>query len=153
MLTINPLEPALATWPGLDTLVRRVVLRRPEETVMGSAGFDGLNYRGPRRGRLGGPDLTWYRITSRDARPRDDAAGRLPKARPAKEPPEQIAARLSLLRTAVITDAEDEIDPENPAIPVVGVADWRDTARFPALSRDLLEEASGITIPSSNCSC
>jgi hypothetical protein len=29
------------------------------------------------------------------------------------------------------------------------VADWRDTARLPRLSRDLLEEASGITIPSS----
>jgi hypothetical protein len=31
----------------------------------------------------------------------------------------------------------------------VGVADWRDTTRFPTLARDLLEEASGITIPSS----
>ncbi len=33
--------------------------------------------------------------------------------------------------------------------PSIGVADWRDSARFPTLSRDLLEEASGITIPSS----
>ena len=30
------------------------------------------------------------------------------------------------------------------------VADWRDTASLPRMSRDLLEEASGITIPSSN---
>ena len=31
MLAINPNEEALLAWPGLDTLVRRVVLRRPEE--------------------------------------------------------------------------------------------------------------------------
>ena len=31
MLTINPTDPSLASWPGLDTLIRRVVLRRPEE--------------------------------------------------------------------------------------------------------------------------
>ena len=33
MLTVNLTDTALATWPGLDTLVRRVVLRRPEEHV------------------------------------------------------------------------------------------------------------------------
>jgi len=38
---------------------------------------------------------------------------------------------------------------EEAPVPGLGVADWRDTARFPALARDLLEEASGITIPSS----
>ena len=38
MLTINPTEPVLAAWPGLDTMVRRVVLRRPEEAVLGPAG-------------------------------------------------------------------------------------------------------------------
>ena len=30
-----------------------------------------------------------------------------------------------------------------------GIADWRDSSRLPRLCRDLLEEASGITIPSS----
>ena len=29
MLAINPNEEALLAWPGLDTLIRRVVLRRP----------------------------------------------------------------------------------------------------------------------------
>ena len=38
---------------------------------------------------------------------------------------------------------------EEAPVSVSGVADWRDTARFPLLARDLLEEASGITIPSS----
>ncbi len=51
------------------------------------------------------------------------------------------------LREAGSSPLEDETDPANQ-IPVFGVADWRDTARFPTLSRDLLEEASGITIPS-----
>ena len=40
MLTLNPAEPVLAAWPGLDTMVRRVILRRPEETVQGPAGFN-----------------------------------------------------------------------------------------------------------------
>jgi hypothetical protein len=156
MLTINPLEPGLAAWPGLDTLVRRVVLRRPEESVLGVAGSDGLTYRGPQRGRMGGADLTWYRITSRDARPLDDAAGRLPKPPKIKERPTPtelarlggpIPAKSSSPVSAPPSSLEDETDPENP-IPASGVADWRDTARFPTLSRDLLEEASGITIPS-----
>ena len=34
MLTINPNEESLLAWPGLDTLVRRVVLRRPEEPIV-----------------------------------------------------------------------------------------------------------------------
>ena len=34
MLTVNPTDPALAVWEGLDTLVRRVVLRRPEEALV-----------------------------------------------------------------------------------------------------------------------
>ncbi len=34
MLTINPNEESLLAWPGLDTLVRRVLLRRPEDPLM-----------------------------------------------------------------------------------------------------------------------
>ena len=30
------------------------------------------------------------------------------------------------------------------------MADWRDGAKLPKLANDLLDEASGITIPSSN---
>ena len=39
---------------------------------------------------------------------------------------------------------------ENDLNRLPSVADWRDTAQLPRLCRDLLEEASGITIPSSN---
>ena len=49
MLTINPGEPVLATWPGLDTMVRRVVLRRPEESQVGPAGIDRCRIRGAAR--------------------------------------------------------------------------------------------------------
>ena len=44
---------------------------------------------------------------------------------------------------------EEEDDSESSAAQF-GVADWRDTSRFPTLCRELLEEASGITIPSSD---
>ena len=50
MLTINPTEPVFANWPGVDTLVRRVVLRRPEESVLGPANHADAMSTGPRRG-------------------------------------------------------------------------------------------------------
>ena len=140
MLTINPVEPVLASWPGLDTMVRRVVLRRPEEVVRGPAGFDATgSYQGPPRGFLGAQDLTWYRITSRDARPHEDDAGHLPQP---VRPPAPVAP------PADPDGASVPVEEEAP-ISVSGVADWRDTTRFPTLARDLLEESSGITIPSS----
>ena len=43
---------------------------------------------------------------------------------------------------------EDDAFEAQLAVP--GVADWNDLTRFPTLSRDLLEEASGISIPSSD---
>jgi hypothetical protein len=140
MLTINPTEPVFATWRGLDTLVRRVVLRRPEEGVVGPGPYANAVTMTPQRGFLTGPQLTWYRITSRDARPDEDTAGHLPEIAPPPPPP-------------VVSLEQAENNPpmveEEAAIPGGGVADWRDTTRFPTLSRDLLEEASGITIPSS----
>ena len=59
MLAVNPNDPALAAWTGMDTLVRRVLLRRVEE---------GTNSDNERRtfGFLGGPDLTWVRLMGRD---------------------------------------------------------------------------------------
>ena len=75
MLTINPNEEALLAWPGLDTLVRRVVLRRPEEPLGEWTGSEGAIPNSPARGRLLSQDLTWYRITSRDL----PAVGELPR--------------------------------------------------------------------------
>jgi hypothetical protein len=135
MLTINPTEPVFAHWPGVDTLVRRVVLRRPEEGVVGPAPIGATGYQGPARANLGAQDLTWYRITSRDARIGDDSAGHLPLVAGIAPPPPK--------------KDETGLEEEQPVVTPPGVADWRDNSRFPALSRDLLEEASGISIPSS----
>ncbi len=58
MLAVNPNDPALVEWPGMDTLIRRLLLRRPEEVWGGSE----------RRAfqLLGGPQLSWVRYVARD---------------------------------------------------------------------------------------
>ncbi len=63
MLAVNPNDPALAAWPGMDTLIRRVLLRRPEEIWGGS---ERKVYQ-----LLSGPELSWVRLLGRDlgARP------------------------------------------------------------------------------------
>ena len=100
--------------------------------------------RGRSRGMLAGPDLTWYRITSRDARPDRGHRGPLARSRPIAASARADGARGPADRFARAPPLE-----EDAVAPTIGVADWRDSARFPTLSRDLLEEASGITIPSS----
>jgi hypothetical protein len=55
MLGIKLTEPALVAWPGLDTMVRRVVLRRPLEDQIG-----------PRFMVLPATQLTWVRYLARD---------------------------------------------------------------------------------------
>jgi hypothetical protein len=137
MLTLNPNEDALLAWPGLDTLVRRVVLRRPEEPLASGGDYESTVFRGPGGGRLLAPDLSWYRIMSRDAG--------LEATMPSRPGPDTDAVRPG----ANIADGggPDALENELNRIPSVG--DWRDGARIPRLSRDLLEEASGITIPSS----
>jgi hypothetical protein len=124
MLTINPKDPSFLEWPGLDTLVRRLILRRPEEPIVGAGAWLGGRFTPPRRGRLAGWDLSWYRITSRDA----GTSINSPTNNPTNDP---------------ITSKTP------PPIDTPGVSDWRDGAPIPRLARDLLEQASGITIPSS----
>jgi hypothetical protein len=139
MLAINPNEESLLAWPGLDTLVRRVILRRPEDPVVGLDVTDPEHVNSPLAGRLFGPDLTWYRITSRDA----GVHTPLPAEKPTKPDQETVKAPDT---KAAATDADGIVSLLSQ---VQGVADWRDSALLPRLSRDLLEEASGITIPSS----
>jgi hypothetical protein len=138
MLSINPNEEALLAWPGLDTFVRRVVLRRPEEPLVSAGQFDGYAPEAPRHGRLLASDLSWYRITSRDA-------GQVATA-PYVEAPRGGTGR-PLPKSASSPDEPESIENELNRLP--SVADWRDAATIPRLARDLLEEASGITIPSS----
>jgi hypothetical protein len=147
MLTLNPNEEALLAWPGLDTFVRRVVLRRPEEPIVSPGQYDGYTPEPPRRARLLATDLSWYRITSRDT-------GQVVAAPSAKEPtagssPPNPPA-VTVQRPAPNPTPDDPESAENELNRFPSVADWRDGAKLPRLSRDLLEEASGITIPSSH---
>jgi len=66
LLGVNLTDPAFAAWPGLDTFVRRVVLRRVEDTPMP----DGDSVR-----PLSGPELTSLRFLSRDLEPRPVSEG------------------------------------------------------------------------------
>jgi hypothetical protein len=145
MLALNPNEEALLAWPGLDTLIRRVVLRRPEETLGEWTGSDGAIPNSPARGRLLSQDLSWYRITSRDlAATVGDST-----AKPATKTKAAAKTNAAVKTTVADAAAAEEQAAENDMHQFPSVADWRDSATLPRLSRDLLEEASGITIPSS----
>jgi hypothetical protein len=150
MLTINPNEPTLATWPGLDTLVRRVVFRRPEEAAGTLAMDDATGTRRPVRPSLDGPDLSWYRITSRDAGAEAEhvrliaqQAAKAASASPSAPNPQAIPT------PSFGSPAPLGVEAEEAALNHAGVAEWRDTTSLPRLSRDLLEKASGISVPSS----
>jgi hypothetical protein len=135
MLTLNSNEEALLAWPGLDTLIRRVILRRPEEPTQRWSVAGGSNNESE-PGPLLAADLSWYRITSRDA-----GADLVPATgRGSSGDPSGVNWR-DLRKTS------EEGEAFWSQLP--GVADWRDNARLPRLCRDLLEVASGITIPSS----
>ena len=59
LLGVNPTEKVFSDWPGIDTFVRRIVLRRPEEGVMHKRGDPAVR-------PLGGPELSWLRYAARD---------------------------------------------------------------------------------------
>ena len=145
MLTINPTDPTLVAWPGLDTLIRRVVLRRPEDPGSGApSGNPGM--MPPPAPQLDGPDLSWYRITSRDAGVAVEAEAQRARLQ-----------RRSVDRPYGSTAAMPQPANQGTAMAAIeeavlnrrGVAEWRDAAALPRLCRDALEKASGITVPSS----
>jgi hypothetical protein len=151
MLTIHPNDPSLISWPGLDTLIRRVVLRRPEEFALSAFGVGA-------RQSLEGPDLSWYRITSRDAGAEAEAARvrAMQAARAAPEGPRfggRVAPPAPAMKSATAAPGPDtgsgspNSDAEEAALRRVGIAEWRDTTALPRLARELLERASGITVP------
>ena len=114
MLTLNPIEPVMMAWPGLDTMVRRV---DPPPARGGPSWARPPSTATPIKARRAagsvGADLTWYRITSRDARPQEDAAGRLPKAPQARELPKTSRARAAC-------PAPRRIPPSRPRSPRSG---------------------------------
>ncbi len=67
MLTVDLNDPALTAWAGLDTMIRRVVLRRPEEfRVPPPSWSDPTGGETPRESPLTGPELSWFRYLGRD---------------------------------------------------------------------------------------
>ena len=147
MLALNPNEEALLAWPGLDTLIRRVVLRRPEESLGDWNGPDGPIPNSPARVRLLSQELSWYRITSRDLVATLGESPAKPEPKTKTEAKTKAAAKTN---ATTVTATPEEQASENDLHQFPSVADWRDNATLPRLSRDLLEEASGITIPSSH---
>jgi hypothetical protein len=138
MLTINPNDESLLAWPGLDTLVRRVVLRRPEEPVVSPGDASRPSSEPLHNGRLTAAELSWYRIMSRDAIGGTATPGNVAVIpEPTEAPPSNV-------------NNNDPDAAENAFNRQLGVAEWRDGAKLPKLSNDLLDQASGITIPSSN---
>ena len=140
MLGLSPTDPALATWRGLDTFVRRVVLRRPEQNsvgrlVMQPVGFSPVGY-----GPLAAPDLSWVRYLSRDM------VVPLP-------PPKRSEALAARKRAAAASKSRNPAaeDPDEVTFwtPETAVAEWNDYAAVPRLCRTILEDASGIKIPGS----
>jgi len=133
MLAVSLTDPDLVGWPGYDTLVRRVVLRRPEERVADPMRYNanGGGYHAPRYEPLVGPDLTAVRYLSRDLG--------APSRQAVDEEGQATASQGYTVNGGV---------PGAPTVEVP-VGEWLDSAELPSLSRDLLEKASGIEIPSS----
>ncbi|MDR3633841.1 MAG: hypothetical protein P4L84_08390 [Isosphaeraceae bacterium] len=147
MLGLSPTDPALASWPGLDSFVRRVVLRRPEEPKVAGAYLDERGFHPTSYRPLSGPQLSWYRLLSRDLGATEKRPPMYRELEQADAPP--IAATKPALspdfNQGVTPPVEEEA--ERPSLPV---AEWLDSSGLPSISRKLLEDASGIKIPSSS---
>ncbi len=132
MLAVSLSNPDLMGWSGFDTLVRRVVLRRPEERQVSSLAFDAAgSLVAPRFSPLTGPDLTTVRYVSRDL------------GAPNRQAVDEDGMPISSSTYAASM---------NPGEPVyeVPVGEWLDSSALPSLSRSVLEKASGIEIPGSS---
>ena len=127
MLAVALSDPDLARWDGYDTLVRRVVLRRPEEPLVAEAQRqDGRGVEPAHYEMLTGPDLTDVRYVARDL------------GAPTRKPVEDDA-------TQGYTVNGFGVFSERPEVPS---SEWLDAAALPVLARSTLEQASGIEIPS-----
>lgn len=152
MLGVGLTDPALLGWSGYDTMVRRVVLRRPEEPLLAELRYADPNtgqsgYLPPMYGALNAPDLTWVRLLGRDlgAASRritveDDADG---TGTIVSSTPGAAMTKVGTPAAASSTIAQAaRLSPFH-----VPVGEWLDDAALPRMSRNALEHASGIEIP------
>jgi hypothetical protein len=151
MLALSPLDPAVAAWPGLDTFVRRVVMRRPEEERLGLTVWNGRQHEAPAVNLLPAGALSWVRYLSRDI---GAVLARGPQRPPPVPPVPPIPPGGAAIPKVAIagssTALPDELDIAeeytswNADTPV---AEWIDSSLLPRMCRDALEKASGIKIP------
>ena len=125
MMGLNPVEPSLNRWRGVDSLVRRLILRRPEETRPPPRTLGGNQPRAP---ILTGPEISWLRIGARDT------GGPYVLAPALKE-------EVYSAQTGATSNIEEDAFPDQEA------ATWIDSAILPRTAREVLETASGIRIP------
>jgi hypothetical protein len=142
MLTVNPTDAALASWPGLDTLIRRVVLRRPEEPLVRPYSENVQGLQPPLFAHLGGPSLSWFRFLSRDV----TTTAQLPTTAKKQEEPSKAGVEQGLPQAWEGRMSRRSLRD----FPRNSVAEWNDASALPRLCRDELERASGITIPSTS---
>ncbi|WZO97031.1 hypothetical protein EP7_004044 [Isosphaeraceae bacterium EP7] len=160
MLGLHPTDPAMIAWPGLDTFVRRVILRRPDEIKIDHQPrfTPSGELLAPRYRHLAGGDLSWYRILARDASaPTEIRAELFPQSKRISSPGESAPGNVpivppqsdgSFLSRLSPTWAQGMSATERPTTEPP-VASWIDANDFPRLCRSSLETASGISIPSS----
>jgi hypothetical protein len=133
MLAVSLSDPDLMGWPGFDTLVRRVVLRRPEERKIADLSRDANQlFVAPHYESLNGPDLTTVRYLSRDL------------GAPTRQAVDEdgLPVNKAMMGTYAFNNGA-----ANDPIIETPVGEWLDSAALPILCRDTLENASGIEIP------
>lgn len=142
MLAISLTDPAIASWPGLDTFIRRVVLRRPEDSRALPRDYTTRAQWQQATTSLPAPDLTWVRYLGRD----------LGIALPPPPPPPSSysSARTPVKGRKRLSAPVAPPDPDDfsfYASPNTAACEWSDATGLPRICRDALELASGIKIP------
>lgn len=130
MLAFDPNAEGLARWRGRDTLIRRLVLRRPEEAPLQQGIYQ----------FLGGPQLTWLGYIARDL-------GAPADSNPILTYDARVGSDAAANGGYSSWNQSEIMDEDLAANRRESVAAWLDGAELPSAGRKMLSEASGITIP------
>lgn len=157
MLSFNPNDPALAAWPGFDTLISGLILRRPEEPLIAATRPNSSGaYVPPHYRTLSGPELTWVRHLARDlddSKIENTVTFDLLQYHQALQAAGRRGRRLDPPPVDRERDRGKPSDPavlERPGLAIQGrTGAWVDDSSIPTACRTALESASGLSIPSS----